>query len=91
MNIRKIQELRLLKLTLALLICPTLALHAADKQSLVLQPSTDRYMLNVNQLTFEGDNGEAYFNFETFDPYYINFEDSLTKEQLTELEETKNN
>ena len=29
---------------------------------LQLQPSDDRYMSNLRQLTFEGDNGEAYFS-----------------------------
>ena len=27
-----------------------------------LQPSNDRHMQNLQQLTFEGDNGEAYFS-----------------------------
>lgn len=29
------------------------------------QPFTDRYMKNVTQLTFEGDNGEAYFSWDS--------------------------
>jgi Tol biopolymer transport system component len=39
-----------------------LSLHAADKQKIVLQPSTDHHLSNVTQLTFEGDNAEAYFS-----------------------------
>ena len=37
--------------------------------------------------SFSCENGEAYFNFNTFDPYYINFKENLTLEQLTELKE----
>ena len=37
--------------------------------------------------TFDCDNGEAYFDFDTFDPYYINFDENVTKEQLEELTE----
>lgn len=37
--------------------------------------------------SFDCDNSEAYFNFETFDPYWINFDEELTEEQLEELEE----
>ena len=28
------------------------------------QPFVDRYMKNVTQLTFDGDNGEAYFSWD---------------------------
>jgi Tol biopolymer transport system component len=30
-----------------------------------LQPSDDRHMSNLTQLTFDGDNGEAYFSFDS--------------------------
>ena len=33
------------------------------------------------------DNGEAYFPFDTFDPYFIDFDEPLTKEQIAELNE----
>jgi len=33
------------------------------------------------------DNSEAYFNTETFDPYYIDFDKNVTPEQLEELKE----
>ncbi|MCK4707800.1 MAG: PD40 domain-containing protein, partial [Gammaproteobacteria bacterium] len=50
-----------LLLTTTLLVA-SVAIHAAEKQQTKLQPSTDRHMSNVTQLTFEGDNGEAYFS-----------------------------
>ena len=33
------------------------------------------------------DNSEAYFDFDTLDPYYIDFDKNITKEQLEELTE----
>ena len=36
---------------------------------------------------FDCDNSEAYFDFDTFDPYYIDFDENITKEQLQELTE----
>ena len=50
----------------------------------------DIELSNGETYFFYCDNDEAYFDFETFDPYCINFEDSLTIEQLNELE-NKNN
>ena len=35
----------------------------ADQHTVILQPSDDRHMSNLTQLTFKGDNGEAYFSF----------------------------
>ncbi|MCG7956213.1 MAG: hypothetical protein JAY91_11880 [Candidatus Thiodiazotropha endolucinida] len=40
----------------------TLPLNA--EQTPVLKKSDDRHMSNLTQLTFEGDNGEAYFSFD---------------------------
>ena len=37
--------------------------------------------------SFDCDNGEAYFDFDTFDPYWVNFDENITKEQLQELTE----
>jgi len=37
----------------------------AEKSVVTLQPSDDRHMSNLAQLTFEGDNGEAYFSFDS--------------------------
>jgi len=41
--------------------------------------------------TFDCDNGEGYFDFDTLDPYCIDFEKELTPEQLKELKEKKDN
>jgi len=46
---------------------------------------------NGDTYNFDCDNGEAYFNFDTLDPYYIDFEKELTQEQITELEDKNNN
>ena len=46
---------------------------------------------NGDTYNFDCDNGEAYFNFDTLDPYYIDFENELTQEQITELEDKNNN
>jgi Tol biopolymer transport system component len=41
------------------------SLHSgAIEPGVELQPSDDRHMSNLAQLTFEGDNGEAYFSFD---------------------------
>lgn len=47
-------------------------------------------LTNGKTYTFDCDNSEAYFDFNTFDPYYINFEENVTMEQLKELEESNN-
>lgn len=44
-------------------------------------------LTNGKTYSFDCDNGEAYFNFDTFDPYYINFDENVTLEQLDELKE----
>jgi len=46
---------------------------------------------NGDTYNFDCDNGEAYFNFETFDAMYINFEEELTSEQLEELNDKNQN
>ena len=46
---------------------------------------------NGDTYNFDCDNSEAYFNFDTLDPYYIDFEKDLTQEQITELEDKNNN
>lgn len=56
------QKPQFLKLTSVLLITCPLILHSTNLLASKLQPSTDRFMSNVTQLTFEGDNGEAYFS-----------------------------
>ena len=42
---------------------------------------------NGDTFNFDCDNSEAYFDFETFDPYYIDFDKEITDEQLQELKE----
>ena len=37
---------------------------AEQNEPVALQPSKDLHMSNMTQLTFEGDNGEAYFSFD---------------------------
>ena len=48
-------------------------------------------LTNGDTYNFDCDNGEAYFNFDTFDATYIDFDNDITKEQLNELEEKDNN
>ena len=45
----------------------TLSLLAplSSNADVILQPSDDRHMSNLTQLTFEGDSGEAYFSFDS--------------------------
>ena len=41
--------------------------------------------------SFNCDNSEGYFDFDTLDPYYIDFDKNLTLDQLNELNEKNNN
>ena len=45
-----------------LLLCCLATGSASAGGTVELQPSDDRHMSNLQQLTFEGDNGEAYFS-----------------------------
>lgn len=47
-------------------------------------------LTNGDVYSFDCDNIEAYFDFDTFDPYYIDFDENLTIEQLDEIEEKSN-
>ena len=59
-----------------------------EPEAIFLQNTCLDIELNDGQFfSFNCDNSEAYFDFETFDPYYINFDDDLTPEQLSELKE----
>ncbi|RLW71342.1 MAG: hypothetical protein B6D71_02615 [gamma proteobacterium symbiont of Stewartia floridana] len=49
-------------MALLFILIYTLPLNA--EQTPVLKKSDDRHMSNLTQLTFEGDNGEAYFSFD---------------------------
>jgi len=46
----------------------------------------DIELTNGEMYSMSCDNSEAYFNTETFDPYYIDFEKNITSDQLKELE-----
>ena len=45
----------------------------------------DIELTNGEMYSMSCDNSEAYFNTETFDPYYIDFDKNVTLEQLEEL------
>ena len=47
----------------------------------------DIELTNGDIFSFDCDNGEGYFDFDTFDPYHIDFDKNITKEQLEELTE----
>ena len=47
----------------------------------------DIELTNGDIFTFDCDNGEGYFDFDTLDPYYIDFESEVTSEQMEELTE----
>ena len=47
----------------------------------------DIELSNGEIFSFSCDNSEAYFDFDTLDPYYIDFDKNITKEQLEELTE----
>lgn len=45
---------------------------------------------NGEEFNFDCDNGEGFFDFDTFDPYWIDFDEYLTEEQYKELKEKSN-
>lgn len=47
-------------------------------------------LTNGEHYTIDCDNGEAYFDLDTFDPYYIEFDEELTAEQLEEIKDKSN-
>ena len=59
-----------------------------EPEAIFLQSTyLDIELSNGDVYSFNCDNGEAYFNFDTLDPYYIDFDKELTPEQLQELKE----
>jgi hypothetical protein len=59
-----------------------------DVESLFTQSTfLEIELTNGETFSFDCDNGEAHFDFETFCPYDIDFENYLTECQLTELKE----
>jgi len=47
-------------------------------------------LTNGEHYTIDCDNGEGYFDLDTFDPYDINFDEALTEDQLEEIEDKFN-
>ncbi len=63
-----------------------------DTEALFIQSAyLDVELSNGEIFSFDCDNSEAYFNFETFDPYWVDFDEDVTKEQLEEFTEKNNN
>ena len=59
-----------------------------EPESIFLQSTyLDIELSNGQIFSFSCENGEGYFNFDTLDPYYINFNENVTLEQLEELKE----
>lgn len=61
-KMKKIRNLCLMALLLNASLPPSFNVNASE--TVELQPSRDLHMSNLKQLTFEGDNGEAYFSFD---------------------------
>ena len=63
--------------------------YICDEPEAIFMQNTflDIELSNGEIYSFNCDNGEAYFDFETFDPYYIDFNEVLTSEQINELKE----
>jgi len=55
----------------------------------MLSQNTELYIAlsDGTEYTLYCDNGEAYFPFDTFDPYCIHFDEPLTDEQIAEIHE----
>lgn len=59
-----------------------------EPEAIFLQSTfLDIELTNGDIYTFYCDNSEGHFDFNTFDPYYIDFSKELTIEQLEELKE----
>ena len=63
--------------------------YICEEPEAIFSQSTflDVELTNGDIFSFDCDNGEGYFDFDTFDPYYIDFDKNITKEQLEELTE----
>jgi len=63
--------------------------YICEEPDVIFSQSTflDVELTNGDIFSFDCDNGEAYFDFDTLDPYYIDFDKNITKEQLEELTE----
>ena len=59
-----------------------------EPEAIFLQSTyLDIELSNGQIFSFSCENSEGYFNFDTLDPYYINFDENVTLEQLEELKE----
>jgi len=59
-----------------------------EPEAIFLQSTfLDVELSNGETFSFDCDNSEGHFDFDTFDPYYINFENEVTNDQLKELTE----
>lgn len=59
-----------------------------DVEALFMQNTyLDIELTNGEVYSFDCDNGEGYFNFDTFDAYNIDFDEELTEDQIEELKE----
>ena len=63
--------------------------YICDEPESIFSQSTflEVELSNGEIFSFSCDNGEGYFNFNTFDAYYIDFDENITKEQYGELTE----
>jgi len=66
--------------------------YICDEPEALLSQSAFLYveLSDGSKFNFDFDNGEAFFDFDTFDPYWIDFDEPLTDEQIEELN-NKNN
>jgi len=63
--------------------------YICEEPEAIFSQSTflDIELTNGDIFSFDCDNGEGYFDFDTFDPYYIDFDKEITVQQLNELKE----
>ena len=62
-----------------------------EPESIFMQNTyLDIELSNGETFSFDCDNGEGYFDFDTFDPYYIDFDAEITKECYNELKDKHN-
>jgi hypothetical protein len=62
-----------------------------EPESIFLQSTfLDVELSNGETFSFDCDNGEGYFNFDTFDAYYIDFDEDISEEQYKELTDKQN-
>ena len=67
--------------------------YICDEPECILSQSTflDIELTNGETFTFDCDNGEGYFSFDTFDTYYIDFDKNISEDIYKELTDKNNN